>query len=42
MERKGRELIGCHDVKHNLCDLETKGNVRDRGDIRCQHFRCLI
>ena len=42
MERKGRELIGCHDVKHNRCDLETKGNVRDRGDIPSQRFRCLI
>ena len=33
MERKGRESIGCHDTKQSRCDLETKGKVRDRGDI---------
>ena len=33
MKRKGWESIGCHDAKHSRCDLETKGKVRDRGDI---------
>ena len=42
IERNGRELIECPDVKPNHCDLEAENTITDRGELRCRRFRRLV